>query len=415
MKLKGVISKYNSTNLVLRIFLAIVLGALLGWLIPSQKWISELGVVFVGALKSVAPVLVFILIVCSLSTGRSRLDRRFAKVLALYLSSTLLASFLAVGVSFAFPQKLELVYEAETATAPSSLFDVLHHLLLNAVSNPLASIADANYVGILVWSVLLGMAFKKYGGETTRKILLNLTAAVSQVVRWIINLAPFGIMGIVFTSVSAHGAGAVKIYGSLVLLLVVTMFMMALVVAPIIVAAVLRKNPYPLVLRCLKGSGVTAFFTRSSAANIPVNMALCEKLELDQEFYSVSIPLGATVNMNGAAITITVMALATVHTLGIPVDLLSAFIVCLLATLGACGTSGVAGGSLLLIPLACAPFGISSDISMQVVALGFVIGAIQDSLETALNSSTDVIYTATAEYSTWKKQGKALPKALFKS
>ena len=287
-------------------------------------------------------------------------------------------------------------------------------MLVHAVSNPFAAIVEANYIGILVWSAFLGLAIKKVSSETTLKVLQDLTDAVSMVVRWIINLAPFGIMGIMFTSVSTNGIGIFKTYGSLILILVATMLFMGLVVVPAIVGIVLRRDPYPLVLKCLKSSAVTAFFTRSSAANIPVNMALCKRLELDREFYSVSIPLGATINMSGAAITITVMTLATVHTLGIPVTMSSALVVCLLATLGACGTSGVAGGSLLLIPLACAPFGISSDVAMQVVAVGFIIGVIQDSLETALNSSTDVIFTATAEYAAWKKQGRPLPKDVFR-
>ena len=290
----------------------------------------------------------------------------------------------------------------------------MHNLLIHAVSNPFAAIVDANYIGILVWSAFLGFAIKKIASETTLNVLKDLTASVTLVVRWIINLAPIGIMGVVFTSVSTNGIGIFKTYGSLILILVVTMFFMAFVVVPAIVGVMLRRDPYPLVLKCLKSSAVTAFFTRSSAANIPVNMALCKKLGLDSEFYSVSIPLGATINMSGAAITITVMTLATVHTLGIPVTMSSALAVCFLATLGACGTSGVAGGSLLLIPLACTPFGISSDVAMQVVAVGFIIGVVQDSLETALNSSTDAIFTATAEYRAWQKQGKPLPEEFFK-
>ena len=414
MKFSVLVNKYNSANLVLRIVIAIVLGAILGMFLPSQKWISEFGVLFVGALKAVAPELVFILIVCSLASGKSNLDRRFGKVAVLYIISTLVASLVAMLASFIFPQHLDLVNVSEVSSAPSDIAEVMHNLLIHAVSNPFASIAEANYIGILVWSAFLGFSIKKVARETTLRVLHDLTDAVSMVVRWIINLAPFGIMGIMFTSVSTNGIGIFKTYGSLILILVVSMFFMALVVVPAIVGITLRQDPYPLVLKCLKSSAVTAFFTRSSAANIPVNMALCKKLGLDREFYSVSIPLGATINMSGAAITIMVMTLAAVHTLGIPMSVSSALVVCLLASLGACGTSGVAGGSLLLIPLACTPFGISTDIAMQVVAVGFVIGVIQDSLETALNSSTDAIFTATAEYSTWKKQGRALPKDLFK-
>ena len=414
MKLSVLVNKYNNANLVLRIAIAIVLGALLGMFLPSQKWISEFGVLFVGALKAVAPVLVFILIICSLATGNAHFDRRYARVIVLYLVSTLLASFAAVGASLLFPQNLDLAVSADVSVIPADIYEILHNLLVNAVSNPFASISDANYIGILVWAAFLGFAVKKIASPVTLTVLQDMSNAVSMVVRWIINLAPFGIMGIMYTSVSTNGIGIFKTYGTLILVLVGTMLFMALVVVPAIVGIVLRHDPYPLVLKCLKSSAVTAFFTRSSAANIPVNMALCKRLGLDREFYSVSIPLGATVNMSGAAITITIMSLATVHTLGVSVSLTSTLIVCLLATIGACGTSGVAGGSLLLIPLACAPFGVSTDIAMQVVAVGFIIGVIQDSMETALNSTTDAIFTATAEYAAWRKQGKPLPKDLFR-
>ncbi|MDY6387515.1 MAG: serine/threonine transporter SstT [Fibrobacter sp.] len=414
MKLKTLVKKYNNANLVLRIAIAIVLGALLGLFLPSQKWISEFGVLFVGALKAIAPVLVFVLIVCSLATGKSNLDRRFGRIFFLYLVSTFVAAITAVLASVALPQHLDLVSSSTASSAPSDVAAVLHNLLVNAVSNPFASIAEANYIGILVWAALLGFAIKRISSEATLTVLHDLTNAVSLVVRWIINLAPLGIMGLMFSSVSTNGMGIFKTYGSLILLLVATMLFMALVVTPAIVGLMLRRDPYPLVLTCLKSSGVTAFFTRSSAANIPVNMALCKRLGLDREFYSVSIPLGATINMSGAAITITIMTLATVHTLGLPLTVSSALIVCLLATIAACGTSGVAGGSLLLIPLACSPFGISTDIAMEVVAVGFVIGVIQDSMETALNSSTDAIFTATAEYRAWQKQGRELPKELFR-
>lgn len=414
MKLKTLVKKYNNANLVLRIAIAIVLGALLGLFLPSQKWISEFGVLFVGALKAIAPVLVFVLIVCSLATGKSNLDRRFGRIFFLYLVSTFVAAITAVLASVVLPQHLDLVSSSTASSAPSDVAAVLHNLLVNAVSNPFASIAEANYIGILVWAALLGFAIKRISSEATLTVLHDLTNAVSLVVRWIINLAPLGIMGLMFSSVSTNGMGIFKTYGSLILLLVATMLFMALVVTPAIVGLMLRRDPYPLVLTCLKSSGVTAFFTRSSAANIPVNMALCKRLGLDREFYSVSIPLGATINMSGAAITITIMTLATVHTLGLPLTVSSALIVCLLATIAACGTSGVAGGSLLLIPLACSPFGISTDIAMEVVAVGFVIGVIQDSMETALNSSTDAIFTATAEYRAWQKQGRELPKELFR-
>ena len=410
MNTTRIINAYNNVNLVVRIIIAIILGVLLGHFLPSQQWISIFGTLFVDSLKAVAPVLVFILIVCSLATGHSQLDRRFAKVIILYLSSTVLASLIAVGASFIFPQHLDLVATSSSATAPTDISQVLHNLLVNAVSNPIGAISGANYIGILVWGSLLGIAIKRISSNTTTKVLQDLSNSISTVVRWIINFAPFGILGITFTSVSTNGIAIFKAYGSLILLLVGTMLFMAFIAIPFIVGITLRQDPFPLILKCFKGSAVTAFFTRSSAANIPINMQLCKRLGLDRELYSVSIPLGATINMSGAAITITVMSLAAVHTLGIPITISSALIVCLLAILGACGSSGVTGGSLLLIPLACAPFGISTDIAMQIVAIGFIIGVVQDSVETALNSSTDVIFTATADFSSRLKRGETLPK-----
>ena len=397
MKFSVLVNKYNSANLVLRIVIAIVLGAILGVFLPSQKWISEFGVLFVGALKAVAPVLVFILIICSLATGNSRFDRRFARVIILYLVSTLLASFAALGASLLFPQNLDLAVSADVSVVPTDIYEILHNLLVNAVSNPFASISDANYIGILVWAAFLGFAVKKIASPVTLTVLQDMSNAVSMVVRWIINLAPFGIMGIMYTSVSTNGIGIFKTYGSLILVLVITMLFVALVIVPALVGLVLRHDPYPLVLKCLKSSAVTAFFTRSSAANIPVNMALCKRLGLDREFYSVSIPLGATINMSGAAVTITVFTLAVAATVGIPVNFATGLLLGVVATMGACGASGIAGGSLLLIPLACSFLGIGNDVAMQAVAVGFIIGVIQDSVETALNSSADVFFTATAE------------------
>ena len=280
------------------------------------------------------------------------------------------------------------------------------NLLNNIVSNPVDALTNANYVGILTWSIILGLALKKLAKPHTKEALRDLSDAVSQAVRWIINLAPFGIMGLVFTSVSENGLRIFADYGKLLLLLVGCMLSVALIVDPLIAALCLHRNPYPLVLRCFKESGVTAFFTRSSAANIPVNMALCERLGLDKNVYSVSIPLGATINMDGAAITITVMTLAAAHTLGVNVGIPAAIILSLLATVAACGASGVAGGSLLLIPMACSLFGISNDIAMQVVAVGFIIGVVQDSFETAINSSGDVLFAATAEFREWQKEGR---------
>ena len=401
---------YNSASLILRIFIGIVLGAVLGMFFPKFSWIGIFGDLFVGALKAIAPVLVFALVSSSLINGKSKLDRRFGMVIFFYMISTLLASFVAVAVSFFFPQTIALVQPVDVASsAPAGIGEVLRNLLLNAVSNPVEAVAQANYIGILSWSVIFGLVMKKIASESTKLFFSEVAEGVSKVVHGIINLAPFGIMGLVFATVSSNGLGIFKYYGKLILALVGAMLFMALIVSPLIVAVTLRINPYPLVFKCLKESGITAFFTRSSAANIPVNMELCKKLNLDENMYSVSIPLGATINMDGAAITIAMMTLAAINTLGVSYDIPSALVLCVIATLGACGASGIAGGSLLLIPLACSLFGISNDISMQVVAVGFIIGVVQDSLETALNSSSDVLFTATAEFYSWKKQGKPLP------
>lgn len=401
---------YNSASLILRIFIGIVLGAVLGMFLPKFSWIGIFGDLFVGALKAIAPVLVFALVSSSLINGKAKLDRRFGMVIFLYMISTLLASFVAVAVSFFFPQTIALVQPADVASsAPAGIGDVLQNLLLNAVSNPVEAVSQANYIGILSWSVIFGLVMKKIASESTKLFFSEVAEGVSKVVHGIINLAPFGIMGLVFATVSSNGLGIFKYYGKLILALIGAMLFMALVVSPLIVAVTLRINPYPLVFKCLKESGITAFFTRSSAANIPVNMELCKKLNLDENMYSVSIPLGATINMDGAAITIAIMTLAAINTLGVSYDIPSALVLCVIATLGACGSSGIAGGSLLLIPLACSLFGISNAISMQVVAVGFIIGVVQDSLETALNSSSDVLFTATAEFYSWKKQGKPLP------
>lgn len=406
---KRIISAYNSVSLILRICAGIVIGAVLGILLPSATWLSVLGNLFVGALKAIAPVLVFSLVSSSIAKGSARLDRRFGMVILLYLVTTLLASLIAVTASFVFPQTITLVQKVEIESAPAGIGQVLNNLLVNAVSNPIDSLARANYIGILTWALIFGFSMKKFGSESSKTMFTEIAQGISQIVRWIINLAPFGILGLVFETVSTNGLGIFTNYGKLLLVLVGSMLFMNLIVSPIIVAILLKRNPYPLVFRCIRESGITAFFTRSSAANIPVNMELCEKLGLDEDMYSVSIPLGATINMDGAAITIAVMTLAAANTLGISVDIPTALILCVLATLGACGASGVAGGSLLLIPLACSLFGISNDIAMQVVGVGFIIGVVQDSMETALNSSSDVLFTATAEYYSWKKAGKPLP------
>jgi len=407
----NIIKKYNSISLIWRIVCGLIIGVILGLLIKNLDFISLLGSVFVGALKAVAPVLVFVLVVSALAQANDALDKRFVLVIVLYLTSTLLASLVAVVGSFFFPQTIKLtnIDKAEAESVPTGVWEVLKNLIINMVSNPVSSIVDARYIGILFWAVVFGIAARQTASEVTKNIFEDLSNIVSQTVKWIINLAPFGIMGLVYENVSQNGLSIFTDYGKLLILLVSCMLFSALVVNPLLVALVLRRNPYPLVLRCLKESGITAFFARSSAANIPVNMELCRKLGMDKEMYAVSIPLGATINMNGAAITIAVMSLAAANTVGIKVSFVTTVVLVLIATLAACGASGVAGGSLLLIPMACSLFGVNADIAMQVVGVGFIIGVIQDSLETALNSSGDVIFASTAENAKWKKKKKTLP------
>lgn len=407
--LKKVISAYSNVSLILRIAIGLVIGAVLALVCPGAVWIEELGSLFVGALKSIAPILVFVIVSSALAQGSSKLDRRFGTVVWLYMLTTFVAAVLSVITSKLFPQTIVLAEAAEAEVIPQGLGEVMHTLLTNFVSNPISSIINGNYIGILMWACLFGVAMKKLGSDSTKAFMSNTADAVSMIVRWIINLAPFGILGLVFTNVVSNGLSIFTQYGSLLLLLVGTMLFMALVVSPAIIFIYLHCNPYPLVFRCLRESGLTAFFTRSSAANIPVNMALCEKLDLDKDIYSVSIPLGATINMDGAAITITIMTLAAANTLGMQVSLPAAVLLSVMSALGACGASGVAGGSLLLIPMACSLFGISNDVAMQVVGVGFIIGVVQDSVETALNSAGDVEFAATAEYHQWLKEGKPLP------
>lgn len=402
-----ILKKWNDLSLIFRIACGLVLGVILGLIFPKASAIGILGDIFVGALKSIAPILVFFLVISAVANASNTVSKRFRTVVLLYILSTLLASILAVIASKIFPISLRLV-AAVSNEAPEGIAQVFKNLLNNIVQNPIASIANANYIGILAWAIVLGLALKKINHQPTNEILVSISDAVSATVRWIINLAPLGILGLVFVAISTNGLSVFVDYGKLLLVLVGCMLFLALVINPFITFIMLRKNPYPLVWRCLKESGITAFFTRSSAANIPVNMELCRKLGLDKDMYSISIPLGATINMDGAAITIAIMTLAAANTMGISVDIPSALILCVMATLGACGASGVAGGSLLLIPMACSLFGIGNDVAMQVVGVGFIIGVIQDSLETALNSSGDVLFTATAEFYEWRKQGKEI-------
>ena len=391
------LQKWCDLSLVLRIATGLVLGALLGVLIPGASVICWFGEMFVGALRAIAPILVFILVIGSIANSKGGVGANMRTVVILYMASTLVAAFVATFASFLFPLTLELTEVTTAEAAPNNVLQVIENLFLNMVSNPVKAIAEGNYIGILTWAIILGVALKK-ASDGTKELLADAAEAVNQAVRWIINVAPLGIMGLVFETVSDKGLTVFANYGKLLILLVGCMLFIALINNPLIAFLCMKKNPFPLVFTCLKESGITAFFTRSSAANIPMNMALCKKLGLSEEYYSVSIPLGATINMDGAAITITVMTLAAANTVGIHVDLPSALILSIVATLSACGASGVTGGSLLLIPLACSLFGISNEVAMQVVAVGFIIGVIQDSVETALNSSSDVLMTASAEY-----------------
>ena len=406
--MKKILGGYIKAPLILRIVIGLVIGVCLGLWVPQAGFVTIFGDIFVGALKSIAPILVFVLVAASLAGASAGIGKRFRTVIGLYLLSTFLSAVVAVVGSFIFRVSIPLAKAAEQS-APTGLGEVFRTLLGNMVMNPVSALASANYVGILTWAIILGLALKIVASEKTKEVLDDASKAVSKAVGWVIQLAPFGIMGLVYASVSEYGLEIFTDYGKLLAVLVGCMLVVAFIVDPIIVAVVLKRNPYPLVLRCFRESGVTAFFTRSSAANIPVNMSLCEKLGLDPKHYSVSIPLGATINMNGAAVTITVMSLAAAFSQGISVNIVLAILLSFVATLGACGASGVAGGSLLLIPMACSLLGVNGDVAMQMVAVGFIIGVIQDSLETAINSAGDVIFCAAAEYREWQKEGRKLP------
>ena len=404
---RSIFQLWTKSNLMLRILGGIILGTILALLVPNIAGISMLGTLFVGALKSIAPILVAVLVASSISRANQGLGSRFRVVIALYLVSTLMAAILSVLAIRIFPVDVLLRGAvSETQTAPGQLTDIFHNIIQNLMTNPLSAIINANYLSILLWAIVIGLALKSLASPSTLNALYEWSQALSRVVQWIIECAPFGILGIVYTTVSTGGLDIFVTYGELLLVLVGCMLVVVLILNPLLVSFLLQSNPYPLLFRCLRESAISAFFTRSSAANIPVNMALCKRLGLDENFYSVSIPLGSTINMNGAAVTITVMTLATCHTLGIEVSLISALVLSVLATLGACGASGVAGGSLLLIPMACSLFGISNDVAMQVVAVGFIVGVVQDSMETAINSSGDVFFTAVAELYERRKKSK---------
>ena len=405
--MKNLFRQWNSINIIYRILGGLLLGIILALVFPDASAISLLGTIFVNALKGIAPLLVFFLVISSLCHAGQSQGGIIRTVIFLYLFSTLLAAVIAVIASFLFPVTLTLQNTAADMSAPQSITDVFNTLLLNIVANPVDSLANANYIGILAWAVLLGFGLR-VAGEPTKKVFSDISSAISKVVTWIISFAPFGILGLVYSAITENGLSIFTEYGKLLALLIGCMLFIYFVTNPLLVFLCIRQNPFSLILKCLKDSAITAFFTRSSAANIPVNMKICEELELDKNTYSVTIPLGATINMNGAAITITVMTLAAAHTMGIEVSFPTAIILSLLATLSACGASGVAGGSLLLIPMACSLFNIPNDVAMQVVGIGFIIGVIQDSMETALNSSSDLLLSATAEFREWRKNGKKM-------
>ena len=405
--MKNLFRQWNSINIIYRILGGLLLGIILALVFPDASAISLLGTIFVNALKGIAPLLVFFLVISSLCHAGQSHGGIIRTVIFLYLFSTLLAAVIAVIASFLFPVTLTLQNTAADMSAPQSITDVFNTLLLNIVANPVDSLANANYIGILAWAVLLGFGLR-VAGEPTKKVFSDISSAISKVVTWIISFAPFGILGLVYSAITENGLSIFTEYGKLLALLIGCILFIYFVTNPLLVFLCIRQNPFSLILKCLKDSAITAFFTRSSAANIPVNMKICEELELDKNTYSVTIPLGATINMNGAAITITVMTLAAVHTMGIEVSFPTAIILSLLATLSACGASGVAGGSLLLIPMACSLFNIPNDVAMQVVGIGFIIGVIQDSMETALNSSSDLLLSATAEFREWRKNGKKM-------
>lgn len=406
--MKSIFEKWNRLSLIKRILVGLVFGVLLGVFLPdTAQPISLLGTLFVGALKAVAPILVFFLVMSAISGHKKGQKTNMKSIIVLYLLGTFLAAVVAVLASFLFPVALTLGAGIENLSPPGGVDEVLKTLLLNVVDNPVRALMNANYIGVLAWAVVLGLTLKN-AAESTKLTIHNFADSLSQMVKWIIAFAPLGIMGLVYDTIATSGLESLFSYGKLLLVLVGCMVFVALIVNPAIAFWMMRKNPYRLVLKCLKDSGLTAFFTRSSAANIPVNMNLCKELGLDEDTYSVSIPLGATINMAGAAITISVLTLAAVHTLGIEVSIGMAILLSVVSAVSACGASGVAGGSLLLIPLACSLFGISNDVAMQVVGVGFIVGVIQDSCETALNSSTDVLFTAVSEYRAWRKEGKSI-------
>ena len=404
--MKELYNKWVNISLIKRIIAGLLAGTILALNVPEKaSGLSILGDLFVGALKAVAPILVFFLVVAAVLQHKKGQKSNMKTIILLYLIGTFLAAVVSVVGSFIYPVDLVLKTSESAVVPPENISEVLRGLFINLVDNPVNALLKGNYIGILFWSTLFGI-FLREGAETTKNAVVDISEAVLKVVKTVIEFAPFGIMGLIFTSLKTNGVSSLLAYVKLIILLLGCMAFVTFIINPLITYLTIKENPYPLVFRCLKESGITAFFTRSSAANIPVNMNLCEKLGLNKDIYSVSIPLGATINMAGAAITISVFALSVAHTLGIHVDIFSAILLSVISAVSACGASGVAGGSLLLIPLACSLFGISNDIAMQVVGVGFIIGVIQDSCETALNSSTDVLFTSAVEFAYQKRFGK---------
>ena len=400
-----IIKKWTETSLILKIFIGLVIGGILGMIVPDWSIIGLPGEIFVAALKAIAPILVFILVASAISRAKSGIASKYRTIFLIFLLTNFTAAIVAVVACYLYPVGIHLS-SVSTATAPESLGGILYGMVMDIFANPISALSEANYLGILFWSIIIGLALRMVASDTTKDVVEDISDVFTKVVNIIIQFAPIGVMGLVFTSVSESGLVIFSQYGQVIFLIVVCILAVAFIVNPFISFLFLKRNPFSLLLICLRESAITAFFSRSSAANIPINMHLCEKLGLDRDFFSITIPLGSTINTDGAAITITVMTLVTCHTLGISVSLPLALILCVISTLAACGAAGVVGGSLLLIPMACSIFGISQDISMQVVAVGFVISVIQDSFETALNSSSDVFFTATIEYYNRIKNGE---------
>lgn len=388
---------WTKLDIIIRIVIGIVVGILLGTLVPNATGVGLFGTLFVSALKAVAPILVFFLVISAVSQHKSGTKNNMKMVILLYLMSTFLSGLAGVIASFLFPTQLTLTQSAEKITAPSGIGEVLENVLSNIVVNPITAVMEANFIGVLAWGLLIGFALQ-HAAPTTKVVIQNVSEAISWIVQWVVQLAPLGIMGLIFSTVSSKGFSSLGQYAHLVAVLVGVMIFATLVINAIIVVAVTRRNPYPLIFTTLVESGIPAFFTRSSAANIPVNMKLSEKLGLNPDTYAIAIPLGATLNTGGAAITLSVFSLAAANTLGISVDFLTALVLVVIAGLAAAGAAGIAGGSLLLIPMAASLFGIPADVSAQVVGIGFIISVVQDAVETALNSSSDVVFTAAADY-----------------